>query len=124
VPAGKLDFYIEQGATFYRKLVFKDGNQTELDLTGNQFAGKIRRTISDPNVIVEFTFSVLDQVTNPGEVEVMLTDAQTSAIPTKPQKTAERVPEKFAYDIERTLPGGRKERVLEGVAFVSPEVTK
>jgi hypothetical protein len=124
MPAAKLDIYIEQGASFKRKLTFKDSENTPIDLTGNTFEGKVKKNISDSAAVATFTITVLDQITNTGEVMVELTATQTSAIALKSQRTPTRSTEKFCYDIERTLPDLRKERVLEGIAEVSPEVTK
>lgn len=126
MAAGKLDLYIEQGSTFFRKLKFTDNQPTpvEIDLTGYTYAGKIRKTIGDGTVLANFTCTVLNQLTNPGEMTVELTAAQTAALPLKAQKTATRVTEAFAYDVEVTYPSGVVERVLEGVCNVSPEVTR
>jgi hypothetical protein len=55
---------------------------------------------------------------------VELTALQASSIPMKAQKLQERITEPFVYDIEVEYPSGFKERVLEGVANVSPEVTR
>jgi len=122
MAAGKLNITIEQGATFKRKLVFKDSTNTAIDLSGNAFAGQIRKSASDPTIIATFTCTVTDAPA--GEVEISLTDTQTSAIPVKASTSPEKESTEYAYDIERTLLGGDKQRVLEGIASVSPEVTK
>lgn len=127
MAAGKLDFYIEQGSDFLRKLIFQDNavpTPNKENLTGQTFRGQIRRSISDATIVVSFSFSILDQVTNTGEVEVRLTSSQTSSISLKPQTSAQREPQEFAYDIERVFTDGRVERVLEGLVLVSPEVTR
>lgn len=122
MSAGKLDLSIEQGATFKRKLIFKDSTNQPINLTGDTFAGQIRASASNPTVIMSFTCTVTNAVA--GEVEITLTDAQTSAIPVKPSTSPEREVTTYAYDIERTISGGTKQRVLEGLANVSPEVTR
>lgn len=127
MAAGKLDLNLEQGSDFLRKLIFQDNASPTPNLenlTDQIFRGQIRKSISDATVVVAFTFSILDQVTNTGEVEFSLTNAQTSSIVLKPQTTVTREPQEFAYDIEREFTDGRVERVLEGVVFVSPEVTR
>lgn len=127
MPAAKLDLYIEQGASFRRVLKFTDNaspTPNPIDLTGYSYAGKIRKTIESTPEIVNFTCTVLDQNTNPGEMKIELSSSQTAAIPLKGQKVQERVTEPFAYDIEVTYPSGFVERVLEGVVNVSPEVTR
>lgn len=122
MAAGKLNILIEQGATFKRKLLFKDSLNAPIDLTGDSFAGQIRKSASDPTIISSFTCTITNAAQ--GEVEILLTDAQTSAIPVKASTSPEREVTEYAYDIERTITGGTKQRVLEGVASVSPEVTK
>jgi hypothetical protein len=121
MAAGKLDILIEQGATFKRKLIFKDSNNVAIDITGDTFAGQIRNSPSDDTIVQSFTCTVTNAVA--GEVEILLTDVQTSAIPVKASSRAERDLTNYAYDIERTT-AGTKQRVLEGIAQVSPEVTR
>lgn len=123
MSAGKADLLIEQGATFERKLVFKDDLGILLDLTGNVFSGQIRKKTDDPIILAQFSFVIANQITNKGEVTIKLTDAQTSAIPVSPQKFADRKIDKYTYDIERAF-GLQKNRVIEGFALISPEATK
>lgn len=123
MPAGKLNLYIEQGSDFSRILTFKSDG-IPVDLTGSTFSGSIRKTISDASKILDFTCELLNQVVNTGQVKISLTNSQTSQIPLKAQRTAKRVTESFAYDIEITWSDGRIERALEGVVEVSPEVTR
>ncbi len=123
MAAGKLDIYIEQGSSFNYKLTFKDSLGAPIDLTGQTFAGQIRRGAGDPTIIATFTCGILNQITNTGEMTFSLTAAQTSLIPLEPLSEPAKVTTQFAYDLERTLPGGTVERVIEGLATVSPEVT-
>lgn len=130
MAAAKLDIYIEQGATFSLTVTFRAPpvppslTGVPINLTGYTYRGKIRKRLSDTQVIVDLTCTILDQTTNTGQVTFSLTAAQTAAIALKPQKTATRVPEPFAYDIEVVYPNSTVDRVLEGVANISPEVTK
>ena len=122
MSAGKLDLSIEQGATFKRKLIFKDSTNSPIDLTGNVFSGQIRTSPSSTTIIASFVCTITDAPN--GEVEITLTDTITSGIPVKPSTSPEKQTTSYAYDIERTIPGGTKQRVLEGIANVSPEVTR
>lgn len=127
MPAANLDILIEQGANFKRTLKFTDNaspTPNQIDLTGYVYEAKLRKTIDAATAILNFTCTVLNQVTNPGEMTMELTAVQTSSIPVKAQKTQIRVVEPFAYDLEVTYPSGFKERILQGVANVSPEVTR
>ena len=127
MPAAKLDIYIEQGAHFYRKLKFTDNatpTPNPMNLTGYTYRGQIRKTIADSTIVKSFTCTVLNQSTNTGEMTMELSDEDTAAIPLKAQKTTSRVTEAMAYDLEVVYPSGDVERVLEGVANISPEVTR
>ena len=126
MPAANLDILIEQGANFKRTLKFTDNQSTPvpIDLTGYTYEAKLRKTIDAATPILNFTCTVLNQGTNAGEMTIELSNVQTSAIPVKAQKTQVRVVEPFAYDLEVTYPSGFKERILQGVANVSPEVTR
>lgn len=122
--SSKYNFTLKQGTDFSIKLTYKDSGGALIDLTGNTFEGQIRKTASDPTIIKSFTFNVLNQVTNKGEVTMSLTNTETSGIFTNPSSAPERVTTKYAYDVERTDSFGKKSRDLEGVVEVSPEVTK
>ena len=127
MAAYNLNIYIEQGANFLRKLKFTDNaspTPNPIDLTGFVYEAKLRKTIDAQTAILNFTCTVLNQTTNPGEMTIELTASQTSSIPLKAQKVQQRVTEPFAYDLEVTYPSGFKERILQGVADVSPEVTR
>lgn len=128
--AGKLDLYIEQGATFSQKLTLRAPPVAPatigepIDLTGCTFEAKLKKNVGDTAVVATFEITVLDQATNTGEILIELPHTVTSAITLKSQKGAVRKTEPFAYDLEQTFPSGKKRRLLEGVANVSPEVTK
>lgn len=127
MAAGILDILIEQGANFKRTLKFTDNatpTPNPIDLTGFTYEAKLRKTIDATTSICSFTCTVLNQGTNPGEMTIELSNTQTSAIPMKAQKVQQRTLEPFAYDLEVTYPSGFKERVLQGIANVSPEVTR
>ena len=124
MPAATLDLFMEQGASFKRTLIFKDSQvvPVEIDLTGNVYKAEIRKTISG-DLVAEFVCTVLDQVTNKGEMTMYLSDEQTEAIVMKPQNTQTRALEKFTYDMEVEYPSGDKDRVIQGVISISPGVT-
>lgn len=124
MAAASLTLSIDQGATFTRKLIFKDSLGALINLTGQTFTGMIKKSFSDTTALATFTCTVLNQTTNLGEVTVELTSAASSAIPIKIQKPGTRTTEDFIYDIERTYSTGVVERILEGIARISPEVTK
>lgn len=123
MAAAKLNLYVEQGASFKKVLKFSDSTGTAIDLTGKTYKGQIRKTTGAATAVADFAFTILDQVTNAGELEMKLTNIQTSAIPVTASKDAKRTNQFFAYDVECTNPDTTVERVLEGTVEVSPEAT-
>jgi hypothetical protein len=120
--ATSLDLTIEQGATFKRVIKLYDSAGTAIDLTGKTFAGQLRKTYSElPSTA--FTFTLANQTTNPGEVEISLTAAQTRALKVNPATNHYKCTTPYAYDIEMTV-GSDVSRILEGTAHISPEVTR
>lgn len=119
MPAGNLDIYIEQGTTFSQKLTIRNpGNPpTPIDLTAYTFEGQIRKRFNSSDILASFTITLADQVTNPGELTLSLTDTQTSDIP------ADSKISNYAYDVEAAF-GGVKTRIISGVIFLSSEVTR
>lgn len=123
MSAGKLDFTIEQGTTFQRKITLTDELDVPIDLTGRTFRGQIKKVAGHGVALATFSFSLLNQLTNPGELYFSLTDVQTAAIPAAKQTAATKETVQYAYDIEMIYPTGNVERLLEGVVTISPEVT-
>lgn len=123
MAAGKLDFLIEQGASFERTLTIKDSLDAPINLTGYVFSGQIRKKYSDATTVGSFVFTILDQVTNTGKVRVTMSPAATSAIPVDKAETAAKRNTVYVYDIEMNT-GSKVERLLEGAATISPEVTR
>lgn len=123
MAAARLDFIIEQGATFKKKLTLKDSDSNPIDLTGFTFRGKIKKLAGKGVAIASFTFTILDQGTNTGEVYLALTAAETAALPSEPQINAQRTLTEYAYDIESVAPSTEVSRIIEGTIKLSPEVT-
>lgn len=113
--SNKLNLELKQGEDFYRLLTFTDENGALVNLTGYSFAGQIRADYDD-TLFLSFTFTILNQGTNTGEVEMTLAKALSSA------KTITGK-NKYVYDVERNS-GTRTTRILEGSINISPEVTK
>lgn len=115
---------ISQGADFVLKMTLKDSLGSPIDVTDHTFRGQIRKTASDAVIQASFTFNKLDQVTNTGEVEVKLSAADSSSIILEKSKNANRSITTMTYDIESEDLSGVITRWLEGLAKISPEVTK
>ena len=122
MTAGKLDIVIEQGATFDITLLLQNDDGTPLGgMTGWTGRGQIRPTATSPNDQTPFTVSVDSGASS---VRVKMDAATTAAIAVTTQAKAQRHVTQYAYDVELVQPDLTVWRLLEGVANVSPEVTR
>lgn len=124
MSAGCLNLKIEQGTDFYRLLKIKTSIGEPLDLTGCELRGQIRKHPSDKKILAAFSFFILNQTTNMGEVEMTLSAESTSAIPAVRHNSAKKISRELSYDIELVDAVGEVERLIEGIVYLSPEVTK
>lgn len=122
MAAGRYDFVIEQGATFSRQVTWENQDGTAVNLTGYSIAGKIRRKTSDQVAVIDLTCAITNA--NDGIFTFSLTNTQTASLPVATGPTAEKEYLKCVYDIEATSSGGAVYRILEGIVYISPEVTK
>lgn len=124
MAAANLDLLIEQGTTFKRTITVKNSLDVAVDLTGSTFRGQIRKTPSSQTVAATFVCTLLNQITDTGKVDIVISAENTALIPlataSKPLLTSEN----FVYNIEWVKPDSSVVRILEGLAIVSPEVTK
>lgn len=123
MSAGNYDILVEQGATFLLTITIKDTSGNPINLTGQTFRGKIKKSFTDVTAQANFTFTLANQITNPGKVTVELSATDTAGIVLNTQGTA-RVLTVMAYDIESQDGSGVVKRWLQGLAKISPEVTK
>lgn len=121
MAAGRYDLAIEQGATFTRDCTWQNSNGTPVDLTNYTITGKLRRRASDKVALVSFTCTVTSALL--GQFSFSLTAAQTASLPTAQSNNAEKELLECVYDIEATT-GSTVDRLMEGIAYISPEVTK
>lgn len=121
MAAGRYDLVIEQGATFSRQVTWQNQDGSAVNLTGYSIAGKLRRKTSDNQAIASFTCTITNA--SSGIFTFSLTATETAALPTAHSQTADKEFLDCVYDIEATQ-GSNKYRILEGLARISPEVTK
>jgi hypothetical protein len=121
MAAGRYDLTIEQGATFSRQVTWQNEDGTAVNLTGYSIAGKIRRKPSDTQPLISFTCTVTNA--SSGIFTFSLTATQTASLPVALSQTAEKELLECVYDIEATV-SSTIYRVLEGIAYISPEVTR
>jgi len=116
------DISLCQGSDY--KLIINLKDQTTglpIDITGWTFASDIKKTISTTTIEASFTFLITDAVN--GVVEMSLDNATSSALLLPKQDKNIRTTIDYAYDVERVDSLGDKQRFMQGLVKISPEVT-
>lgn len=114
--AAVYDIEIEQGATFQMNLVWRAANGTPIDITGYTARMQVKRRYADTTPLLTFTTengAIVLGGSN-GTVQVTGLATVTDDVPAK----------QCVYDLELVSPTGFVKRLVQGVATVSPEVTK
>lgn len=109
--SGQLDIVVEQGSTFSRVITIKDSTGTPVNISNSTFRGHIRKRYRSETPEAVFTLTVTDGAN--GKLVMGLTDTETAAIESG----------EWVYDVE-WVNGNAVGRLLEGTAYVTPEVTK
>lgn len=111
------DIKIDQGASF--KLTV--GFNPERNLAGFSGRGSIKLRYEDVTPLAEFTVAIVDEAT--GVVSISLDPTALSSLAFKANKPDDYC--KAVYDVELFTAGNTEViRLINGVAFISPEVTK
>jgi hypothetical protein len=108
---------VYQGADYRRALEFKDNSAVLMNLTGYTFRGQVKASYQDESAVFSFGFTLRDQTTDTGVVDMILTAADTSAVEISKATN-------YIYDIEMVDTDGYVTRVVEGSLKLYPEVTK
>lgn len=108
---------VYQGADYQRALELKDNNQDLMDLTGYTFRGQAKAKYSDASAAFTFEFTLRDQVTDTGVVDMVIPASETAAL------AITRL-SKYIYDIEMEDADGIIRRIVEGEIQLHPEVTR
>ena len=124
MAAAKLNLKIAQGATFLRTLTIQDSSGNPINITGWTFDSEIKDRIGG-TLLGTFSFVILDQGTNLGQVTMNLTPAQTKALisgncPPDPCSNGQY---NFVYDMFLTTLAPFTYKALYGSVTVYPEVT-
>jgi len=106
----KANLLIDQGASFATSVTITNEDGAPVDLTGYLGSGQMRRHYSSLTYI-PLTVSVSANI---GVVGISLTSDQTSAV------SAGR----YVYDVELRNSAGIVSRIVEGIATVTPQVTR
>lgn len=116
------NFNVEQGTNFHLDVEILDGDGDPVDLSTALIIGQVRKTAS--NKKIEASFSVINTDLVAGQFAIELSAPVTSQLKCNPSFAAQRVITPFAYDIEIHYVDGTVNRILSGVLYVSPEVTR
>lgn len=108
---------VYQGADFRRALEFRDEAGSIMDLTGYSFRAQGRTSYAANSASFSFVFTVRNQVSDKGFVDMHLPAASTAALSLNKEQD-------YFYDLEMVLPSGDVRRVMEGKVKVYPEVTR
>lgn len=111
------DFDIQKGATFLRTLIWKDENDTPIDLTGYSVRMHVRvKTNSETPFLELTTANGRAAINNPtlGEIILEVSHTDTSAI----EQTY------GVYDLEMVAPSGRVTNLLAGNIRIIEEITR
>jgi hypothetical protein len=107
--AQKINIVIDQGTTFNTTFSIVDSNDDPIDFSTYTANSQMRKSYSSSNA---YTFSVA--MTSSGAVTLSMTANTTSSI------TAGR----YVYDVEVQDVSGVRSRIVEGIATVTPQVTR
>ncbi len=107
--AEKVNLVIDQGATFSAQFQIFDENDNLVDFTNYTGNSQIRKTYSSSN---SYSFAVA--LSNSGLITLSMSASTTNSI------SAGR----YVYDVEIEDNNGFRNRIVEGIITVTPQVTK
>lgn len=118
----KYNIYINQGATFiFSGTMTESDGTTAIDLTGTSFRGSLRTNHSDSSAAATFNGSIVSATA--GTFQLSLSAAVTAALSVDASSDCQRNLTCFLYDFEWVKADSTVDRIMEGIAYLSPEVT-
>lgn len=123
-----LGIELDQGADF-SLVIGIAGENGPVDLSGYSFKSEMR-TSTDPDaeVVAEFQFQILDQVSKKGQVRWYLpeVDDDEEAIPTSVSYALEKARRTtpFVFDVKMKDTANIITRIIQGIVYVSPQATQ
>jgi len=111
MPAAYTNIYIEQGATFSTSITLDDVYGEAYNLVGYTANSQIRKSYYSANATATFSTAINS---NTGSITLNLTAAATANIAAG----------RYVYDTKITDQSNNVLRILEGIAEVSPSVTR
>lgn len=110
--AAKANIVIDQGADFATTVTVTDNDGNVVDLTGYTARGQIRKHYtSETSVALSFSFT---EPRSTGAIDITLGNAATTAMEAG----------RYVYDVELISAANTISRLVEGIATVTPEVTR
>lgn len=113
MPAAKLNITVEQGATFVKRLAWRDKNNRPISLLGYTAKMQVRSSAASAEVLFELS-TENGRISLPGSGVVLLNIAANDTDSIKPG----------VYDLKLYAPTGEEIRLVEGKFTVSAGVTK
>lgn len=113
MPAAKLNLTVEQGATFVKRLVWRDKAKRPISLSGYTAKMQIRESASSATVLFELS-TANGRISMPGSGVIEMTIAVADTFNVK----------NGVYDLMLYAPSGQQIRLVEGKVVVSPGVTR
>lgn len=110
--AAKANIVIDQGADFSTSITVTDNDGNVVDLTGYTARGQIRKHYTS-STAVDFSF-VFGSPRSSGIVDITLSNSQTTDMEAG----------RYVYDVELISTANVVSRLVEGIATVTPEVTR
>ena len=110
IEPGTYNFTLQRRSDHTIPLIFKDGNNNAINLTGFTVAAQVWEQTRTTK-FADFSVAYTDRVA--GSVSITLTDAQTATF----------TPEILKYDVLLIDAGGNREYYLEGTIFMSEGYT-
>ena len=120
-----LGILLNQGDDF-NTVIQISGVSGPINISGYTFKGEMRAsTALDSPVVAEFVFDILNQTSNEGQVGWSLPNSITSAIVTSISEPLQpmRQTTQFVFDVKMEDTIGNVTRIIQGIMYVSPQVT-
>lgn len=113
------DIIVNQGDDYSLQMIISDSNEVPINITGYQFACKVRETAESQEVILEADCVIHDAKN--GVLNINFSSGDTSNIDTDGEYYGET--NSYYYDVQQTNINGQKERIIQGKFIVSPGVS-
>ena len=107
----KANIVIDQGADFEAIIDVVDGDDNPYDLSNHSIASQMRKNYAAASAAATFS---CDHNGSGGQIVLSLPKSQT----------VDLEPGRYLYDVEMTSSAGDTTRVIEGIATVTPGMTR